>query len=45
MNTAKQCPVCGSEAFTDAVDGLCLKCLGRLAFLSETADAEAAPCA
>lgn len=35
MNTAKKCPACGSELFADAVDGLCLKCLGKLAFLSE----------
>lgn len=43
MNTVKQCPGCGSEILVDAVDGLCLKCLGRLGFLSETIDAETAP--
>ena len=32
----KKCRTCGSEISADAVDGLCLKCLGRLAFLPET---------
>ncbi len=36
MSTAKKCPACGSEVFADAVDGLCLKCLGRLGFFSES---------
>jgi WD40 repeat protein len=38
MSTVKKCPACGSEAFADAVDGLCLKCLGKLGFLSEFED-------
>ncbi len=36
MIMATQCPTCGSEFSADAVDGLCLKCLGRLAFFSQS---------
>ena len=35
MSTAKKCPTCSSDLSADAVDGLCLKCLGRLGFFSE----------
>jgi len=35
MNSGKKCPTCQSELTGEAVDGLCLKCLGRLAFFSE----------
>jgi len=38
MSTDKKCPTCGSQISTAAVDGLCLKCLGRLGFLSESGD-------
>ena len=32
MTVENKCPTCGAELSADAVDGLCLKCLGRLAF-------------
>jgi serine/threonine protein kinase len=32
MTAEKKCPTCGAELSADAVDGLCPKCLGRLAF-------------
>ena len=35
MSAAKKCPTCQSELAAEAVDGLCLKCLGRLAFFSD----------
>jgi WD40 repeat protein/predicted Ser/Thr protein kinase len=38
MSAVKKCPVCGSEISTDAVDGLCLKCLGRMAFFPASGD-------
>ena len=34
MTAEKKCPTCGGKLSADAVDGLCLKCLGRLAFAS-----------
>jgi WD40 repeat protein len=34
----KQCPTCGTDVFADLVDGLCLKCLGKLGFYSEPAE-------
>ena len=37
MNSGKKCPTCQSELTGEAVDGLCLKCLGKLAFFSESA--------
>jgi WD40 repeat protein/predicted Ser/Thr protein kinase len=37
MIAGKICPTCQSELTGEAVDGLCLKCLGRLAFFSESA--------
>jgi len=36
MSVGKKCPTCQSELTGEAVDGLCLKCLGRLAFFSES---------
>ena len=36
MSKTKKCPTCASEISDDAVDGLCLKCLGRLAFQPES---------
>ncbi|MGA2750284.1 MAG: serine/threonine-protein kinase [Verrucomicrobiota bacterium] len=39
MSTDKKCPTCGSQISTAAVDGLCLKCLGRLGFILESGDA------
>ncbi len=42
MNPEKTCPTCGSAIPADAVDGLCLKCLGRLGFLPEPGDAPSA---
>ena len=36
MSAGKKCPDCGAELSTNAVDGLCLKCLGRQGFLPET---------
>ncbi len=38
MSAEKRCPTCGSEISAGAVDGLCLRCLGRLGFLSETGE-------
>jgi WD40 repeat protein len=38
MSTERKCPTCESEIPADALDGLCLKCLGRLGFLSESGD-------
>jgi WD40 repeat protein/predicted Ser/Thr protein kinase len=35
MTAVRKCPTCNSDISADAVDGLCLKCLGRLGFLSE----------
>ena len=35
MSEAKKCPNCASEISADAVDGLCLKCLGHLGFHPE----------
>jgi len=35
MSAGKKCPTCGSDGSADTVDGLCLKCVGRLAFLPE----------
>lgn len=32
MSVAKQCPNCGAEISSDAIDGLCMRCLGRLGF-------------
>ena len=40
MSKAKKCPTCASEISDDVMDGLCLKCLGRLGFHPESADAE-----
>jgi len=37
MSVGKICPTCQSELTGEAVHGLCLKCLGRLAFFSEAA--------
>src|SRR5579863_6451348 len=39
MSETNRCPSCGAEITTDAVDGLCLKCLGRLGFFSDRAQA------
>lgn len=39
MNTARKCPTCDSELSPDRADGLCLKCLGRMAFLDDSGDA------
>ena len=39
MPQEKSCPTCGSAIPADAADGLCLKCLGRLAFLADAATA------
>ena len=36
MSAGKICPTCQAELTGEAVDGLCLKCLGRLAFFSES---------
>ena len=36
MSSATKCRTCQSEISADNVDGLCLKCLGRLGFLAET---------
>ncbi len=36
MSPEKKCPTCGLEITTEAVDGQCLKCLGRLGFFSES---------
>ncbi len=36
MTAEKICPTCGAELSADAVEGLCLKCLGRLAFAGGT---------
>jgi WD40 repeat protein len=36
--TQNKCPTCGAEMSDDTVEGLCLKCLGRLAFFSESDD-------
>jgi WD40 repeat protein len=33
-----KCPTCGAEILADTAEGLCLKCLGRLAFFSEEDD-------
>ena len=35
MTAEKKCPTCGAELSAGAIDGLCLKCLGRLAFAGE----------
>jgi len=35
MSAENECPTCGSEIPAEAVDGLCLKCLGRLGFCLE----------
>lgn len=35
MNVVKKCPTCDSELLPDALEGLCVKCLGRLAFYDE----------
>lgn len=32
MTSGKTCPSCGAEISADAMDGFCLKCLGKLAF-------------
>ena len=40
MSEAKKCPSCASEISADAVDGLCLKCLGHLGFHPECDGAE-----
>jgi WD40 repeat protein/predicted Ser/Thr protein kinase len=37
MSKIRKCPTCESEISGDAVEGLCLKCLGRLGFFSEAA--------
>jgi WD40 repeat protein/predicted Ser/Thr protein kinase len=39
--TEKQCPSCGARLGADAVEGLCLKCLGRLGFSLVEPEAEA----
>ena len=36
MTEKRKCPTCESEISADEADGLCLKCLGRLGFVSET---------
>jgi serine/threonine-protein kinase len=41
MNLKKTCPTCGSSIPAEAADGLCLKCLGRLGFLSDPDDSNA----
>jgi WD40 repeat protein/predicted Ser/Thr protein kinase len=41
MSMPKQCPNCGAEITADAVDGLCLKCLGRLGFSPEPGQGQA----
>ena len=38
MFSQTKCPTCGSELAGDAVEGLCLKCLGRLGFFSESVE-------
>jgi len=38
MSPEKTCPTCGSEIPSDAADGLCFTCLGRLGFFPEPAD-------
>jgi WD40 repeat protein/predicted Ser/Thr protein kinase len=38
MRSDRKCPTCGSEIPDDAEEALCLKCLGRLGFLSESVD-------
>ena len=38
MTAEKKCPTCGAENSAGAVDGLCPKCLGRLAFSSAPPD-------
>jgi eukaryotic-like serine/threonine-protein kinase len=35
MTADKKCPTCGAELSAGAVDGLCLKCLGHLAFAAD----------
>ena len=35
MSQQKTCPTCAAVIPTDGADGLCLKCLGRLGFLTE----------
>ncbi len=36
MIAGKKCPTCGAELSADAMDGLCPRCLGRLAFADGT---------
>jgi len=40
MTEARKCPTCESEISADVLDGLCVRCLGRLGFLSEAAQPE-----
>ena len=35
----KRCPSCGADLSPESVEGLCLKCLGRLGFLSDFGNA------
>jgi WD40 repeat protein len=42
MTAQKKCPTCGMEISANAADGLCLNCLGRLAFASPVAGDAAA---
>jgi WD40 repeat protein len=43
MSAAKKCPTCGSAISAGALDGLCLKCLGRLGFGAESGGPDADP--
>ena len=36
MSVETKCPSCGTEISADAIDGLCLKCLGRLGFFPDS---------
>ena len=38
MKVETKCPSCGTEISPDAMDGLCLKCLGRLGFFPDSGE-------